>query len=483
MVCPSGAKPSVLTMVRPVLRVDGQEVTLLRDETRRRRLDVGRVLPRGRALGETELTFRHRVLCGLLGLHVPVVLVAAAVTGHGEFAGLPAAALLSSCLFLALRLPQARAAACSVAIGLLLSSAALVHLTQAGEELHVHVLLMVTATALYQDRVVFGLALGWLATIQGAAVAFGDTSTYGHEGGPWGWVLLHAAFTAVAAGVLLMFWRADERVRDETDRLHVALYDGRTGVEARLAEAERIRGDLIATVSHEFRTPLTGIRGAALTLQKRGDRLPPAARVQLLNAVVDQTDRLSRLLENMLIAASATRPEAEVECDVGAVATEVVALARDSAGSVSVLVAPGTRAHIGASALHQVLDNLLDNARRHGVAHTVPLLAAGTDGDEVWVTISNEGAGLDPTLASHLFEPFTQLASGPTRDREGLGMGLYVVRRLLEVHGGRVAVRSLDGWITVELRLPAAGSGAPWEPAVPEQRDVQTPVPTALPMT
>ena len=69
-------------------------------------------------------------------------------------------------------------------------------------------------------------------------------------------------------------------------------------------------------------------------------------------------------------------------------------------------------------------------------------MASGRDGDEVWVAVSNEGGPLDAAAARLLFEPFTQGDTGATRAHEGLGMGLYVVRRLVEVYGGWVAVRS-----------------------------------------
>ena len=120
---------------------------------------------------------------------------------------------------------------------------------------------------------------------------------------------------------------------------------------------------------------------------------------------------------------------------------------------MSLLVEPGTTARIDRQALHQVLANLVDNAQQHGAAGAVPLVAGGSDERGVWLTISNEGTTLDSDTARRLFEPFTQLDSGPTRQREGLGMGLYVVRRLVEVYGGSVALRSEGGWTTGELRL------------------------------
>jgi signal transduction histidine kinase len=134
-----------------------------------------------------------------------------------------------------------------------------------------------------------------------------------------------------------------------------------------------------------------------------------------------------------------------------------------------VVVEPGTLARIDRHALHQVLANLVDNAQQHGNRGTVPLVAAGSDSAGVWVTVSNEGRTLDDNTAGRLFEPFTQLDTGATRDAEGLGMGLYVVRRLVEVYGGGVDVHSENGWTTVELRLQPGATALPTarEPLVP----------------
>ena len=278
------------------------------------------------------------------------------------------------------------------------------------------------------------------------------------------WLGLTAVLLAVELSTLVLLLRTEEQVRRGEEQLTVALWEGHASMRARQEETEQIRSDLIGTVSHEFRTPLTGIRGAALTLLKRGDRLDAAARAQLLKMVLAEQERLSRLLENMLTASAATSPDPSATAEVDAVAAEVAMLACQA---VSVAVEPGTLARIDRQALHQVLANLVDNALRYGVPGTVPLVAGGREGHEVWLAVSNEGAPLDD---QRLFEPFVQGDQGPTRQHEGLGMGLYVVRRLVEVYGGRVSARADTGWVTVEIRLPSAD----------ERRRAQAP--TALPI-
>ena len=272
------------------------------------------------------------------------------------------------------------------------------------------------------------------------------------------WLLAGPVAAAVVVGgqvlALLLLHRDRNAAHRRELQAEAELVADRRSAQALLEETGRMRADLIGTVSHEFRTPLTGIRGAALTLLKQGERLDKQGRDRLLLAVLDQQERLSRLLENMLTAAQATAVDSDATAEVDAVAAEVAMLAAvGRTTGISVVVAPGTVARIDRPALHQVLANLVDNALHHGADGSVPLLAGGHDEAGVWVTVSNEGRVIDLTDAGRLFEPFTQVESGATRGREGAGMGLYVVRRLVEVYGGTVAVHSDSGWVTVEVRL------------------------------
>ena len=416
-------------------------------------------LPRGSSLTRGDWEWRHRLVCRTLAVHVPALALIAAFAGD-----LPAVLLVVGALSVLLGaacsgLPrQVRTLAASA--GMLTASALLIHLLDGATEAHFHFFVAVTVLAIYQDWVGYALAISFVFFQHGVL-----ESTAGGDGlaGLDNWALAgaEAGFVLVQCAVLVLFWRVNEVSRNQHDRLQAELSAGRNTVEARLAETERMRADLIGTVSHEFRTPLTGIRGAALTLLKRGERLDAASRTALLHAVLDQQERLSRLLENMLIAARATAVDPSAVTDVDAVAAEVAMLAsagRPGAGPVSVVVEPGTSARIDRQALHQVLANLVDNALQHGAAGALPLLAGGLDDHGVWVTVSNEGRVLDLTAAERLFEPFTQLDGGATRDREGIGVGLYVVRRLVEVYGGSVDVRSDSGWVTVEVRLQPAGN-------------------------
>ncbi len=409
----------------------------------------GSRVPRGWDLRPAEFAWRHRFVWLLAFAHVPVLVVVGLLRGVGGGGLLLDVALVVALLVGAALPVQRRLRAAAATVALLACSTVLVHAFPGHTEAYFHYFVVVAAIALYQDWVVYALAV---------AAVVAEHALVG-SGGGWWLAGLHVAAVVTETVVLVVLWHLTETSRAEQDRMREALVSGQTSVRARLEETDRIRTDLIGTVSHEFRTPLTGIRAAALTLLKRGERLDPAGRAQLLHAVLDQQERLSRLLENMLVAAQATATDPSAYAEVDAVAAEVAMLAgaaRPGQPPVSVLVEPGTTARIDRQAMHQVLANLIDNAHQHGADRAVPLLAGGRDDRGVWITVSNEGTTLDSESARHLFEPFTQGDSGATREREGIGMGLYVVRRLIEVYGGTVALRSEGGWTTVELHLPWA---------------------------
>lgn len=248
-------------------------------------------------------------------------------------------------------------------------------------------------------------------------------------------LVLGAAMLVAALAVLVVARRFAERGYERQERYRRQLFDAELAALTRLQEASRIREDLVASVSHEFRTPLTAIRGSAATLVSRGDRIPPESRQVLLDGIVEHADRLGRLLEDMLLAASA-----RAGTDAGAVADVTAALGGLRLGQarppVVAEIEPGLAAYVDAASLDQVVralaDHLRADARRD---RPVTLRAARAKGDVV-VDVLYGGSRTEDELCE-LLEPFGSRESAETGRPATLA--LYVVRRLVEANGGKAS--------------------------------------------
>lgn len=249
-----------------------------------------------------------------------------------------------------------------------------------------------------------------------------------------------AAMLVAAVVVLVAARRFAERGYDKQERYRSQLFDAELSALTRLREANRIREDLVASVSHEFRTPLTAIRGSAATLAARGDKIPPESRETLLRGIVEHADRLGKVLEDMLLAASArSAPES------GTVADVTAALADFRLGQarppVVLEVAPDLAAYVDAASLDQVVRAMADHVRADARRDRTVTLRASRQGGEIVVDLLYGSTRSEAELRE-LFEPFGSRESAETGRPATLA--LYVVRRLVEAHGGR-AVAGRDG--------------------------------------
>lgn len=249
-----------------------------------------------------------------------------------------------------------------------------------------------------------------------------------------------AAMLVAAVVVLFAARRFAERGYDEQERYRSQLFDAEMSALTRLREANRIREDLIASVSHEFRTPLTAIRGSAATLAARGDKIPPEPRETLLRGIVEHADRLGKVLEDMLLAASArSAPES------GTVADVTAALGDFGLGQtrppVVLEVEPDLAAYVDAASLDQVVRAMADHVRADARRDRTVTLRASRQGGEIMVDLLYGSTRSEAELRE-LFEPFGSRESAETGRPATLA--LYVVRRLVEAHGGR-ALAGRDG--------------------------------------
>ncbi|MDX6209684.1 MAG: two-component system, OmpR family, sensor kinase [Frankiales bacterium] len=421
-------------------------------------------LPRGGGLPEATWQVRHRVVCAVLALHLVILVGYGLLATHPDGPASAGTGIVAVALGLALTTPlNRRARTLAATLGLLSCSAVLVQLSHGSAVMHVHYVLAVAVTALYEDWTTYLAAIAFVVLGHLLVAGIDPGGAIADDRDPLRSTLVDLVFVLGTSVTQLVFWSyADQaRLRDSLYRTELAeLSEGRSTVQARIRQLETTREDLLATVSHEFRTPLTAIQGAAMTMRKHRTRLPEARLDEMLDAVVANTERLGRLLENMLTAAEARAPDRKAVTDVHRVATEVAELVEAAhvrrAPSVVVAVDEGLEARVEGSALHQILANLLDNAIIHAQPGSHAIISGAVEEGDVVVTVANEAEGVDAEMLAELFEPFTQRDSSSTRAQEGAGVGLYVVRRLVEVSLGSLSVRSQPGWVSVEVRLPRA---------------------------
>jgi len=226
-----------------------------------------------------------------------------------------------------------------------------------------------------------------------------------------------------------------------------------------LREADRLKDIVLASVSHDLRTPLTTIKALAQSEALRGN--------ESAAAIEEQADRLTRLVSDLLDlsrlkgGAFGVQPEINTAEDlIGAAVRQTQVLFTD--GQLRTVVDLRSPALVGQFDFAQslrVLSNLLENAARHSRGKPVEL-GASRDGDMLAFTVSDRGPGISDDEAARIFEPFYR-GRGATPDTGRAGLGLSIARTLAEMQGGVVSyARRADGGSIFSLRLPASEVGA-----------------------
>lgn len=226
--------------------------------------------------------------------------------------------------------------------------------------------------------------------------------------------------------------------------------------------SDRSRADLVSTVAHELRSPLTSVKGFTATLLAKWDRFTDEQKLLMLQTVNEDADRVTRLLTELLDVSriDAGRLEMRVQVvDLPAAVRKAVA-GRIAAGDLEsrfVVRVTGELPELWADPdkVDQILANLIENALRHGEGTVTVTVVGREDGAEV--TVEDEGAGVPPETASRVFTRFWR-----GNKARGTGLGLYIVKGLVEAHGGSIEVGQADsGGARFRFVLPAGV--APYE--------------------
>jgi len=209
-------------------------------------------------------------------------------------------------------------------------------------------------------------------------------------------------------------------------------------------ETQKLRTALLSSLSHDLRTPLAGIRGAASTLREAWNDLDEITRSDLLRSIEDDTGRMTRFLANIL---DMTRLE------TGEIAPRIAAVVLPEVVEAAIARVPGT-AHVGVdmqadlpraaadpALLEQVLVNLLDNAVKYSPPGGIISVSGRLVGDRVALSVNDEGIGIAPDDLPYVFDSFYR-ARRQDRVGPGTGLGLAIARGLMEAMGGTIEAQS-----------------------------------------
>ncbi len=264
-----------------------------------------------------------------------------------------------------------------------------------------------------------------------------------------------------------------DRARREQQRLKLA-------AELRQREAEqasREKDRVLAALGHELRNPLGAISNSAHVMETVAPEDPRL--VAMIGIIRRQCRHLGRLVDNLLDLARATFGKMQIE----RVPLDMMKLARQTVSTYSAhgvglprLTVSGEPAWVAGDAtrLEQVLRNLIDNAIKFTPPAGSVEVAVSNEGDDVVVEISDTGAGIPPEVASSLFTAFVQNEQTLDRSQGGLGLGLALVREIVELHEGSVSAHSdgVDHGTRVTIRLPRGepAEGGDTRPEQPTER-------------
>ncbi|MFL6138904.1 MAG: ATP-binding protein [Frankiaceae bacterium] len=228
---------------------------------------------------------------------------------------------------------------------------------------------------------------------------------------------------------------------------------------------EEAKDLFLATTSHELRTPITVMKGFAETLLHRWDDLRDTERQSAVQVIVQRTEALAALVEQLLLgtrAGAGAFPLSPVPLDVGSALRAAVAAFGHfpDRHSIELDVATGLPPIlIDRIAFDNVIGQLLENAIKYSPDGGPVRVSATAAGEEVRISVEDEGVGIPSGHADRVFDRFYQADAGNRRRFGGVGLGLYIVRQLVEAQGGRVSVAPRDKGACLELHLPvAAGS-------------------------
>jgi two-component system sensor histidine kinase KdpD len=233
-------------------------------------------------------------------------------------------------------------------------------------------------------------------------------------------------------------------------------------------QTEQMRSSLLSAVSHDLRTPLATISGAASTLRQSGDRLSDETRAELLDSISEESDRLSRLVANLLDmtrfesgGVRLTRDACPLEEIAGAALHRLETQLR---GREVIVNLPDDLplVFVDEVLVGHVFVNILENALKYTPAGSPLEITATSHGDTITIEVRDHGPGFEPGEEDRIFDKFYRSKTAATR---GAGLGLAIAKAVVEAHGGHIeAFNHPQGGAVFRFDLPAQNIPTPSSP-------------------
>ena len=231
--------------------------------------------------------------------------------------------------------------------------------------------------------------------------------------------------------------------------------------------AEQTRREFVANVSHELRTPLTNIKSYAETIVQTGDELPPDLRSSFMNVILGETDRMTRIVQDLLTLSRFDSGRMEMNFTRFDLRQSVETVCRaeqlDAQGhghTLTLLPGPTAMVNGDQSRIEQVVMNLLSNAIKYTPDGGEITVSTGLEDSHVWVRVRDNGIGIPEKDLPRLFERFYRVDKARSRASGGTGLGLSIAQEILRLHNGEIQIQSVYGKGTVvTVRLPVAAGG------------------------
>ena len=219
--------------------------------------------------------------------------------------------------------------------------------------------------------------------------------------------------------------------------------------------------DFISTVSHELRTPLTSIRGFSQTMLASWDKLDDESKKKFLKIIVEQSNRLINLVENMLSVTKLQGAKENLiykEVSIKPVVEMIVSIVKNQYKDKSFKIDISSKVPnilVDKDKFQQIMTNLMENAAKYGDEGSVIEVRAAYVPENVCIEVINSGIEIPKEDYEKIFTKFSRIDNPLTRKVQGSGLGLYITKSLVEKMGGKIFVTSGNGITKFSVSMPA----------------------------